>query len=208
MLWPFAQSHRALPAQAEDEGEDAAAWFSTFLGTPGLRLVRFASDATRPTDDVYAQHRTLFSDGYPFLIASEASLEALNARLPPPALRMDRFRPNVVVRGARPFEEDEWATFRVGAAAEFRSVKPCSRCKVTTIDQATGEDGFEPLRALSSFRSGASLGWRCPEPGAGDSWRAQVFFAWNLVLEAREPGASLAVGDALDVLTRHDWAKR
>ena len=118
---------------------------------------------------------------------------------------MNRFRPNVVVGGTRPFEEDEWATLRLGDAT-FRSVKPCSRCKVITIDQATGEDGVEPLRALSSFRSGAALGWHNAEVG-GASWRAQVFFGWNLVREPPgEAGGALAVGDALHVLARRDWA--
>lgn len=125
---------------------------------------------------------------------------------------MNRFRPNLVVGGTRQFEEDEWASFRVGGAT-FRSVKPCSRCKVTTIDQATGVDGTEPLRSLSSFRSGAALGWANSEPG-GASWRAQVFFGWNLVRD-EEPhgaldagGAVLAVGDAVHVLARRDWAAR
>jgi uncharacterized protein YcbX len=189
--------------EAEDEGDDAAAWFAALLG-PGVRLVRWAPGAVRPTDAVYAEtHTTRFSDGFPLLLISEASLAGLNARLDAP-VPMNRFRPNVVVSGTRPFEEDEFALLAAGGVA-LRSVKPCSRCKVTTIDQATGMDGMEPLRALSSFRSGAALGWRNPEPG-GASWRAQVFFGWNLVCEQRGVGV-LAVGDALQVLERHDWAR-
>ena len=119
---------------------------------------------------------------------------------------MNRFRPNIVVGGARPFEEDEWASLAVGAQTTFASVKPCSRCKVTTIDQATGVDGMEPLRTLSSFRSGAALGWVNKEPG-GASWRAQAFFGWNLVFaQPPAPGAVLSVGDAVRVLARRDWA--
>jgi uncharacterized protein YcbX len=230
-------------SQALDEGDDAAAWFSAFLGA-SVRLMRFASDAQRLTDPVYcAASTTRFSDGFPLLIISQASLDGaaaasdmhtacapphavprsptvciwvhvvtgLNAHLQAP-LPMNRFRPNVVVGGARPFEEDEWASLAVGGAdaaalqTTFASVKPCSRCKVTTIDQATGVDGMEPLRTLSSFRSGAALGWANAEPG-GASWHAQVFFGWNLVLALPPaPGAVLAVGDVVHVLARRDWA--
>ena len=185
--------------EADDEGDEAADWFSSFLGVSGLRLVRFAPDARRLTDATYASSKTLFSDGFPLLTISEASLATLNARLAAP-VPMDRFRPNLVVGGALPFAEDEWERFRVGTTT-LRCVKPCSRCKVTTIDQATGEEGQEPLRSLSSFRSGAALGWK--EPGGGDSWRAQVFFGFNAVAEAA--GGSLAVGDALHVLSTRDW---
>jgi uncharacterized protein YcbX len=95
---------------------------------------------------------TAFSDGYPLLLLSEASLEDLNARLPEP-LPMDRFRPNLVVRGCAPYAEDGWRRIRIGAI-ELAVVKPCDRCVVTTIDQATGErSGTEPLRTLAGYRN-------------------------------------------------------
>ena len=187
--------------EADDEGDEAGDWFSDFLGV-SCRLVRFASDARRKTDATYGNGTTLFTDGFPVLTASEASLAALNARLPPPGVPMDRFRPNLVVGGALPFAEDTWARFSAGSTV-LRGVKPCSRCKVTTINQTTGEEGKqEPLRSLSSFRSGAALCWK--EPGAvnGDSWRAQVFFGFNACVEA---GGTLAVGDAVQVLSTRDW---
>ena len=186
--------------EADDEGDEAGDWFSAFLGI-SCRLVRFAPGARRQTDATYGDGKTLFTDGFPVLTVTEASLAALNARLAPPGVPMDRFRPNVVVGGALPFAEDGWERFRAGNAV-LRGVKPCSRCKVTTIDQATGRDGGEqePLRSLSSFRSGAALGWK--EPGGGDAWRAQVFFGSNACVEA---GGSLAVGDAVSVLSTRDW---
>lgn len=52
-----------------------------------------------------------------------------------------------------------------------RSVKPCDRCKVTTINQATGEEGMEPLVTLRELRSGRALGWETPP-----SFRGAVFF--------------------------------
>ena len=190
--------------EADDEGDEASDWFSDFLGV-SCRLVRFAPDARRTTDAIYGNGTTLFTDGFPVLTVSEASLAALNARLPPPGVPMDRFRPNLVVGGALPFAEDTWERFQAGRAV-LRGVKPCSRCKVTTINQTTGEEGQqEPLRSLSSFRSGAALGWK--EPGAAanvDAWRTQVFFGFNACVET---GGTLAVGDAVQVLATRDWRR-
>jgi uncharacterized protein YcbX len=95
-----------------------------------------------------------FADGYPFLIANEASLADLNRRAGTD-LPMNRFRANLVVRGAEAWAEDHWQEFTVGEV-RFRSAKPCGRCQVTTTDQATGEvRGPEPLATLSTFRDSA-----------------------------------------------------
>jgi len=104
---------------AADEGDDAAAWFSQFLNTP-CRLVRYLGSSCPPgpssppgptvrtTDPQYAAgYETRFSDGYPCLLATEAALQDLGQRLGSP-LPMNRFRPNIVVVGAEPWEEDSW----------------------------------------------------------------------------------------------------
>jgi uncharacterized protein YcbX len=66
---------------------------------------------------------------------------------------MDRFRPNLVVTGDRPFAEDHWQTLTINAV-EFVLAKPCERCIVTTTDQTTGDRHpmKEPLRTLQTFR--------------------------------------------------------
>jgi hypothetical protein len=64
---------------------------------------------------------------------------------------MNRFRPNLVVRGCEPYAEDRWSLVRVGAVA-FRAAEPCPRCAVTTVDQRTGARGKEPLRTLAAYR--------------------------------------------------------
>jgi uncharacterized protein YcbX len=150
---------------------------------------------------------TMNAASFAFRHSRTGGTAGLNAHLGDSPLPMNRFRPNLVVGGVRPFEEDKWGSFRCGDSASFRSVKPCSRCKVTTIDQATGVDGMEPLRALSAFRSGAALRWQSAQEAAGDNWHSQVFFGWNLVTDA-PGGGVLAVGDALHVLQRRDWAAR
>jgi uncharacterized protein YcbX len=86
------------------------------------------------------------------LVTNTRSLEDLNRRLAEP-VTMNRFRPNIVVDGNLPWEEDQWRTLAVGQG-EMRLVKPCARCIMTTVDPETGEasDLREPLRTLAGFR--------------------------------------------------------
>jgi len=138
--------------EAADLGDAAAGWLSEFLGRQ-VRLVRMTDDFVRKVNPKYAvapDDRTGFSDGYPILIISEASLADLNSRLETP-LPMNRFRPNLVVRGCAPFAEDTWKRIRVGEV-EIAVVKPCGRCEITTTDQDTAVRGKEPLKTLATFR--------------------------------------------------------
>lgn len=138
--------------QAVDQGAQAAEWLSAYLHT-AVRLVHMHDDFVRPVDPNYrrtATDETSFADGYPFLLISEASLADLNQRLPE-VVPMERFRPNLVVQGCDPFAEDGWQQIRIDSVT-FDLVKPCARCKITTIDQQTGAVGKEPLATLATFR--------------------------------------------------------
>ena len=148
------------------------------LGLP-CRLV-YMGDAIRQVDPGYAEpgRLTSLSDGYPILLANEASLADLNGRMPQ-GVPMDRFRPNIVIKGADAFSEDGWGTVRIGTAL-LQAVKPCSRCIVTTIDQDTGEKtGKEPLKTLAAYRN---------SPGG-------VLFGENLIVI--QPG-EVRVGDTVE----------
>jgi uncharacterized protein YcbX len=137
---------------AIDQGEETAQWFSDWLGT-SVRLVHFADGFKRTINQDYAIHaddHTGFADGYPILIISEESLQDLNSRLDSP-LPMNRFRPNLVVKGGEPFAEDTWKRIRIGAI-EMALVKPCPRCVVTTIDKETLAKSKEPLKTLETYR--------------------------------------------------------
>jgi hypothetical protein len=142
---------------AADCGDAAAAWFSAALDTP-CRLVRFRRDVVRPTSTKWTNGvpaQTRFADGYPLLLIGQASLDDLNARLVAAgrhALPMDRFRPNLVVDGLDTCEEDFLATLVVGGV-EIRPVKPCARCPIPSIDQATGIPGPNPLDILQTYRA-------------------------------------------------------
>ncbi|MFD7263154.1 MOSC domain-containing protein [Streptomyces sp. NPDC059874] len=139
---------------------DAAAdWFGEYLGVQ-VRLAHMDDPAVRrPVDPDYALpgETVSLADGYPLLITTLASLDALNsliARGDHPEegpLPMNRFRPNVVVAGAEAWAEDGWRRLAIGDA-EFRGVRECGRCIVTTTDQRTAERGKEPLKTLAKHR--------------------------------------------------------
>ena len=136
--------------EAHDAGDEAAHWLSEVIGLP-VRLVRMPDDHYRQVGSAYeGKAATAFSDGYPILVLSEASLADLNARLDEP-VPMNRFRPNLVIAGAEPFAEDGWGPVRIGGV-ELVGCKPCERCVVPTIDQQTSARGKEPLRTLSTYR--------------------------------------------------------
>ncbi|MFE9774369.1 MOSC domain-containing protein [Streptomyces sp. NPDC005931] len=141
--------------------EDAAAhaWCSTYLGI-GARLVHMDDPATRrAVDPEYALpgESVTFADGYPLLLTTTASLDHLNSLIAQGGhaaegpLPMSRFRPNLVVEGTVPWEEDGWTRVTVGEVA-FRVAKPCGRCVVTTTDQGTARRGKEPLHTLAAHR--------------------------------------------------------
>lgn len=140
---------------AYDAGEHAAKWLSEFLSV-NCRLVYFPDDEFRQVDLTYANQgdRTAFSDGFPLLLTSQASLDDLNQRLVlnhAEPVTMNRFRPNLVVGGCESFAEDSWKKLRIGDMT-FRVVKPCSRCVIPNIDIATAARGSEPAKTLATFR--------------------------------------------------------
>ena len=143
---------------AVDEGRAAADWFSKHLRRD-VRLVRFDDARPRATDPAWSQGlagTSAFADGYPVLVLSRASLDDLNARLPSP-LPVDRFRPNVLLDGCAPYAEDVIGALE-SEQMRLRIVKPCTRCVITTTDQATAvPQGDEPLRTLKTYRWDAVL---------------------------------------------------
>jgi len=130
---------------------DADQWLSEFLGLE-CSLVYFSKDEMRVVDQRFARvgDLTAFSDGFPVLITSQASLDDLNARLDSP-IPMTRFRPNIVLSGCEAFAEDKWHKLKIGDL-NVRLVKPCSRCVIPSIDIATAERSDEPTKTLSSYR--------------------------------------------------------
>jgi len=190
-----------------DEGDEAGAFFSSLVGVE-CRLVRFIGKRT--TDEAFAPNsETAFSDGFPFLIASEESLEKLNTAMDVD-LPMNRFRANLVVSGCGgAFEEDTWTELEVcgdeGAkdagtsSCLFELVKPCSRCTVTTVNQSTGKtEGREPLKSLGQIHSGKTAGYGRKE------WERVPFFGWNAICNESMVGKVIAMDSNVKVLGRKE----
>ncbi|MDU5731308.1 MAG: YcbX family protein [Citrobacter freundii] len=124
-----------------------------------------------------------FADGYPYLLANEASLRDVQQRCPA-SVKMEQFRPNLVVSGAGAWEEDTWKVIRIGDVI-FDVAKPCSRCIFTTVSPEKGQKhpSGEPLATLQTFRTAVDNG--------------DVDFGQNLI--ARNSGV-IRVGDEVEIL--------
>ena len=145
---------------AYDMGDIAAQWFSDFLGRK-LRLVRFDPEHRRLSDPRWTggvEAPNQFSDGYPVLVISEASLQGLNERLAAAGeqpVTMERFRPNIVLSGVEAHDEDRLDLLRIattGGEVQLKPVKPCPRCPIPNVDPATAE--VNPVVAGSTFGIG------------------------------------------------------
>lgn len=150
---------------AWDMGAVAAQWFTDFLGQP-CRLVRFDPEYRRLssmewTGGVEAPNQ--FSDGFPLLLASQASMDELNLRLQAAghaAAGIERFRPNVVLAGVDAHDEDRVDLVRVDAQEgeiHLQPVKPCSRCPIPDIDPATAESNPSVGNTLRTYRKDQRL---------------------------------------------------
>jgi uncharacterized protein YcbX len=149
---------------AYDCDETTATWFSKAVGTP-CRLARFHPHAERLSSMKWTDGKkvpNLFSDGFPMLVIGAGSLQDLNEKLVAQgraALPMNRFRPNIVLDDIPAFEEEYAEHYRIGDAL-LKPVKPCPRCPIPSIDQATGQFGPDPLDILRTYRVNARVGDR------------------------------------------------
>ncbi len=166
---------------AFDAGDTAAKWLESKLGLDhAVRLVRFNRDMRRDCSRLYARDsgaHTYFADGYPLLVTNTSSLADLNLRIDAgadSAVPMNRFRPNLVVDGLPPWDEDHVDTLTIGEVV-LKLVKPCVRCVVTTTDQTTGmRTSDEPLNTLARFRNNPDFG------GVTFGWNAVVLTPGNI----------------------------
>lgn len=147
-----------------------------------------------------------FSDAFPFLVTTEASLRALNRWTVPNGRRveMEAFRPNIVLAGGgiQPFEEDYWRHVSMGGGTaagssdvcSFVVAKPCTRCVLTTVVPGTGErhPSGEPLISMRAHRKIL---------GGVDGMEEEVVFGQNLV-QLRSANGRLRVGDPVFVTQR------
>lgn len=132
-----------------------------------------------------------FADGYPILIATTASLQAINEYVTAQgeeALPMARFRPNIVIDGADPWQEDSWKRIKIGELI-IECVKPCTRCIMTTLDPLSGDSrGNMALDALTKLRL------------SDDKRLKGVLFGTNAIALG---AGRIASGDKVEILETH-----
>ena len=146
---------------AWDMGAVAAQWVTDFLGQ-ACRLVRFDPGVRRLSSLEWTggvEVPNQFADGFPLLIASEASMEELNERLLAAghaAVGIERFRPNIVLGGVGAHDEDRVDMVCVegdeGASVQLQPVKPCARCPIPNVDPATAEIDPSVSDMLRTYR--------------------------------------------------------
>ncbi|EME83152.1 uncharacterized protein MYCFIDRAFT_211257 [Pseudocercospora fijiensis CIRAD86] len=149
-----------------------------------------------------------FADVMSLQIASEASLKDLNKRLHLPsetedALTIERFRPNIIIRGrdSHPWEEDTWKRIRINTSIpaeealykiDLDVVARCARCQVPNVNPETAEKNpTQPWDTLMEFR-------RVDEGGPA-KWKP----CFGMMCLPKSEG-KIAVGAELEVLETTD----
>ena len=162
---------------------DADRWFTDILNID-CRLVYMPEETSRFTNPKYtpAGKITSFADAYPFMTIGQASLDDLNSRLPEP-IPINRFRPNIVFSGGKPYQEDLMNDLVINNL-HFKGVKLCARCNIPTIDQQTLAKSKEPTRTMLTYRRRNN----------------EVYLGQNLICSGT---GTISVGDEINVLSTH-----
>ena len=123
-------------------------------------------------------------DEYPISLLSQASIELLSQKTGgAKQFEGRRFRPNFLLEGCSPHEEDFWlgGVVAIGPELRLRLVAPDPRCAITTVDPDAGQRDFDTPRLLLTYRPAA---------------RAPYFGVYGVV---ETPGV-VSVGDEVEVV--------
>mmetsp|Transcript_12327 Transcript_12327/g.25986 ORF Transcript_12327/g.25986 Transcript_12327/m.25986 type:complete len:376 (-) Transcript_12327:186-1313(-) len=189
-LTAIGPKYHRLVEMNPDQGEPVP-----FLDDSGSDKKKDVSE-TIPTDDQQKLDRNIptvsLADEAPFLLTTTSSFDDLNSRLKARGkseVEMQRFRPNIVVKGTLPWEEDTWKRIRIGGVV-FHVWQRCGRCAMTTIDRKTLERGPEPLATLSTFR----------ERKGQRNFGVHMIPVSNISIESNELSLLLEMGQKIEVL--------
>ncbi|XP_014095343.3 molybdenum cofactor sulfurase 3 [Bactrocera oleae] len=137
-----------------DCGEEVGRWLSDCFETSGLRLVR--QNAERRTQDGVSKDISLANQAQ-FLLVNRASVRWLANKVEtekePLDYTVDRFRANLILETASPFEENSFEEISIGGV-DFKVDGFCTRCQMICIDQHSGQKTNEPLRTIARQFSG------------------------------------------------------
>lgn len=175
-------------------------WVSSILNNSQIKLVKMSDNFKRPTNRSYSDQFTGFSDAYAYLLASSSSIADLSSRVGR-EMSIMRFRPNIIVDNATPWEEDTWKFVEVSTKdsgkIQFRSIVPCARCKVPNLDpvSATFDDLNEPTATMKTFRQGSHLNLE------KESWKKKLYFGQYIDFVSSDCVNSpvVSIGDVLKV---------
>jgi uncharacterized protein YcbX len=167
--------------------QEADTWLSQFLGF-SVRLVFFPDYSQRIVDTAWAGtgHQTAFSDGFPLLVISQASLDDLSQRWGH-AIDWRRFRPNIVIAGDfAPYSEDTWTGLKIGDV-ELALVKPCSRCVIPSINPQTGAKDSSLNRVLAQHRRRQD---------------GKIYLGQNTIIQKAALNSVLNIGDKVQIISQ------
>lgn len=94
-------------------------------------------------------------DEYPISLLSQGSLQELGKQSETTqSFDARRFRPNFLIFGLEPHEEDSWigATIQIGEELRLQVVARDPRCAITTHDPDSGEPDIDTLRLILRYR--------------------------------------------------------
>jgi uncharacterized protein YcbX len=162
----------------------ASALFTRYLGRPA-RLVHMQGATQRPVNPARGlpTDRLAFTDAFPLLLVARESVDDLSAHVGA-SMAIERFRPNLVIRGGAAYDEDRFAEIRIGDVS-LRGPKACDRCVATTVDPLTASTSREPMATLARVRRA----------------NGKVWFGMNLI---HSETGRLRVDDHVDVIRLHD----
>ncbi|KAF5374882.1 hypothetical protein D9758_000495 [Tetrapyrgos nigripes] len=166
-----------LPSMPSASGRSVSSILSAYFEKP----VHLVYKGARPRQcDPTSQFPSLkatavYQDGYPLLVLSEENVKAVEKELrrhvgtqgieerwATDEIVVERFRPNIVIQGAGPFEEDYWEEICIGRDvssalnhAGILLVSKCARCLLPNVSPETGiRDKAVPFKVLMKFRTG------------------------------------------------------
>nr|CAB3471132.1 unnamed protein product [Digitaria exilis] len=154
--------------EVQTYGEKVNTWFSDAIGRPCTFMrcssSKYRSCAIKGRRDLLcrdSRSKLNFVNEGQLLLVSEESIFDLNSRLSSSngngkqQVFVDamRFRPNIVVSGSTPYNEDNWRRLNIGEAY-FTSMGGCNRCQMINLSQSSGQviKSKEPLATLASYR--------------------------------------------------------
>eukprot|EP00008_Paramoeba_atlantica_P011388 CAMPEP_0201492902 /NCGR_PEP_ID=MMETSP0151_2-20130828/35249_1 /ASSEMBLY_ACC=CAM_ASM_000257 /TAXON_ID=200890 /ORGANISM="Paramoeba atlantica, Strain 621/1 / CCAP 1560/9" /LENGTH=359 /DNA_ID=CAMNT_0047879981 /DNA_START=38 /DNA_END=1117 /DNA_ORIENTATION=+ len=196
----WGDSHMAI-----DCGNEVAKWLSDAAGKE-VRLAFSPEAMKRPIgENQFVSHlqpeefkdEVWFADAFPYLLLTEEFVEWCNKGVqqeaPQITIRGNRFRPNVLVKGSRSYDDaDTWHRVAIGDGEKpvvLECVKPCTRCTMPNIDQETATKSHEPKKFLDKTRK--ALVDNSFENCVGQN-----------AVQIGEIGGVLRVGDVIRVLAR------